>query len=104
MLAEEPWVVVYHGHLLGELGHELRLSLDERLRRDVRVQEPLALAKRGRGERVRGPQRRVNARLRLRKFETPGRRAASITAKAAGEVGWHSPGARIGLDGRLKWR
>ena len=23
-----------------------------------------------------------------------GRRAASITAKAAGEVGWHSPGAR----------
>ena len=55
--------------------------------------------------RVRGPQRRVNARLRFRKFETPGRRAASITAKAAGDVGWHSPGARIGPDGRLKkWR
>ena len=52
----------------------------------------------------RGPQRRVNARLRIRKFETPGGRAASITAKAAGEVGWYSPGARIGPDGRLKWR
>ena len=37
-------------------------------------------------------------------LETPGRRAASITAKAAGEVGWPSPGARIGPDGRLKWR
>ena len=54
------------------------------------------------GERVCGPQRRVNARLRLRKLQTPDRRAGAITVKAVGGSGKATCGITVRRS-RERW-